>query len=113
MKREGDVGRVESFPVQDSGKSDAETWEAEITRENMLTALKGVESNKGAAGIELKHQGIYQIKKQPKDSYYFQISIYGYWFRKQIRLTGGHSQRLSVNSCYHCLAFCWGILINC
>jgi len=48
----GDVRSVEPFPVRDSGKSGAETWEAVFARENMLTALKRIESNKGAAGID-------------------------------------------------------------
>jgi len=52
VKPMGDVRSVEPFPVRDSGKSNAETWEAVIARENMLTALKRVESNKGAAGID-------------------------------------------------------------
>jgi len=43
---------VESSPAQGSGKSDAGTWEAVFARANMLTALKRVESNKGAAGID-------------------------------------------------------------
>lgn len=43
---------VESSLAQDNGKSDAGTWEAVIGRENMLNALKRVESNKGAAGID-------------------------------------------------------------
>lgn len=38
--------------VRGSGKSDAEAWEAVFARENMLTALKRAESNKGAAGID-------------------------------------------------------------
>ena len=43
---------VEPSPAQNSGKSDAGTWEAVFGRENMLTALKRVERNKGAAGID-------------------------------------------------------------
>jgi group II intron reverse transcriptase/maturase len=43
---------VEPSPAQDNGKSDAGTWEAVFGRENMLNALKRVESNKGAAGID-------------------------------------------------------------
>jgi len=52
VKPMGDVRSVEPFPVRDSGKSGAETWEAVFARENMLTALKRIESNKGAAGID-------------------------------------------------------------
>ena len=43
---------VEASPAQDNGKSDAGTWEAVLGRENMLNALKRVEKNKGAAGID-------------------------------------------------------------
>lgn len=43
---------AEPFPARDNGKSDVKTWEAVIARENMQTALKRVESNKGAAGID-------------------------------------------------------------
>jgi hypothetical protein len=51
---------AEPFPARDNGKSDAgdglspskPTWEAVFERGNMLTALKLVESNKGAAGID-------------------------------------------------------------
>ena len=43
---------VEPSPAQNSGKSDAGAWEAVFGRENMLNALKRVESNKGAAGID-------------------------------------------------------------
>ena len=43
---------VEPSSARNSGKSDAEAWEAEFARENMQTALKRVESNKGAAGID-------------------------------------------------------------
>ena len=43
---------AEPFPVRDNGKSDVGTWEAVFERKNMQTALKRVESNKGAAGID-------------------------------------------------------------
>ena len=43
---------VEASPAQTNGKSDAGTWEAVFGRENMLNALKRVERNKGAAGID-------------------------------------------------------------
>ena len=59
---------VEPSPAQDNGKSDAgdglswqvepvetlskPTWEVVFGRENMLNALKRVERNKGAAGID-------------------------------------------------------------
>ncbi len=47
------LGRsVEPSPARDSGKSDVAVWEAVFARENMQTALKRVESNKGAAGID-------------------------------------------------------------
>ena len=48
----GDVQSAEPFPARDNGKSDVGTWEAVFERENMQTALKRVESNKGAAGID-------------------------------------------------------------
>ena len=44
--------RVEASTVQDEGKSSAGLWEAIFERENLLTALKRVESNKGAPGID-------------------------------------------------------------
>jgi retron-type reverse transcriptase len=43
---------VEPSPARDNGKSDVGTWEAVFERENMQTALKRVESNRGAAGID-------------------------------------------------------------
>lgn len=43
---------VEASPARDSGKSDVAVWEVVFERGNMLTALKRVESNKGAAGID-------------------------------------------------------------
>ncbi len=47
------MGRsAEPSLVRDTGKSDVEVWEAVFTRENLQTALKRVESNKGAAGID-------------------------------------------------------------
>jgi len=55
VKPVGDGRSAEPFPVRDNGKSDAGatgTWEAVFARQNMFTALKRVESNKGAAGID-------------------------------------------------------------
>ena len=43
---------AEASPARDSGKSDVAVWEAVFERENMLTALKRVERNKGAAGVD-------------------------------------------------------------
>jgi group II intron reverse transcriptase/maturase len=43
---------AEASPARDSGKSDVSVWEAVFERENMQTALKRVESNQGAAGID-------------------------------------------------------------
>jgi RNA-directed DNA polymerase len=43
---------AEPSPARDMGKSDVAVWEAVIERENMLTALKRVERNKGAAGVD-------------------------------------------------------------
>jgi RNA-directed DNA polymerase len=55
VKPAGVVQSAEPFPARDNGKSDAgvqEVWEAVFARGNMQTALKRVESNKGAAGID-------------------------------------------------------------
>ena len=55
VKPVGVVQSVEPSPARDNGKSDAETqavWQAAFERGNMQTALKRVESNKGAAGID-------------------------------------------------------------
>jgi group II intron reverse transcriptase/maturase len=52
VKPEGEVQSAEPFPVRDNGKSDERVWEAVFSRENMQTAQKRVESNKGAAGID-------------------------------------------------------------
>ena len=46
------VQSAEPFSARDNGKSDVAVWEAVFARENMQTALKRVESNKGAAGID-------------------------------------------------------------
>ena len=43
---------AEPFLARDSGKSDVAVWEAVFERENLRTALKRVESNKGAAGVD-------------------------------------------------------------
>jgi RNA-directed DNA polymerase len=52
VKPAGIAQSAEPFPARDNGKSDARTWDAVFERENMQTALKRVESNKGAAGID-------------------------------------------------------------
>ncbi len=52
VKPVGMVQSAEPFPARDSGKSDVAVWEAVFARENMQTALKRVESNKGAAGMD-------------------------------------------------------------
>lgn len=47
------LGRsAEPSPARDTGKSDVGVWEAVLTRENLQTARKRVESNQGAAGID-------------------------------------------------------------
>jgi group II intron reverse transcriptase/maturase len=46
------VQSAEPFPARGSGKSDVAVWEAVFARENMQTALKRVESNRGAAGVD-------------------------------------------------------------
>jgi group II intron reverse transcriptase/maturase len=43
---------AEPSPARDTGKSDVGMWEAVFTRENLQTARKRVESNRGAAGID-------------------------------------------------------------
>jgi len=52
VKPAGADQSAELFPARDNGKSDVGTWEVVFARENLLTALKRVESNKGAAGID-------------------------------------------------------------
>ena len=52
VKPVGEVESAEPFPARDNGKSDERVWEAVFSRENMQTALKRVESNKGAAGMD-------------------------------------------------------------
>jgi group II intron reverse transcriptase/maturase len=52
VKPVGEVQSAEPFPARDHGKSDERVREAVFSRENMQTALKRVESNKGAAGID-------------------------------------------------------------
>ena len=52
VKPEGEVQSAEPFPARDNGKSDERVWKAVFSRENMQTAQKRVESNKGAAGID-------------------------------------------------------------
>ena len=52
VKPAGVVRSVEASPARDNGKSDVGVWEAVFERENMQIALKRVESNKGAAGID-------------------------------------------------------------
>ena len=52
VKPAGRERSVESSPVRDEGKSDVGVWEAVFERENLQTALKRIESNKGAAGVD-------------------------------------------------------------
>jgi group II intron reverse transcriptase/maturase len=52
VKPAGEVQSAEPFPARDNGKSDERVWEAVFARENLQTALKRVESNKGAAGMD-------------------------------------------------------------
>jgi len=52
VKPVGEAQSAEPFPARGNGKSDERVWEAVFARENMQTALKRVESNKGAAGID-------------------------------------------------------------
>jgi len=52
VKPAGEVQSAEPFPARDDGKSDEVVWEAVFARVNLFAALKRVESNKGAAGID-------------------------------------------------------------
>ena len=52
VKPVGTVQSAELFPVRDNGKSEVGTWEAVFERENLWTALKRVESNRGATGVD-------------------------------------------------------------
>ena len=52
VKPAGVEQSAEPSPARDSGKSDVAVWEAVFERKNMLTALKRVERNKGAAGVD-------------------------------------------------------------
>ena len=52
VKPAGGERSVEPSPARDNGKSDVGMWEAVFEKGNMQTALKRVESNKGAAGID-------------------------------------------------------------
>ena len=51
-KRVGSAQRAERSPVRDEGKSGAGLWEVIWERQNLLTALKRVESNRGAPGVD-------------------------------------------------------------
>ena len=44
--------RAEPSPVRDKGKSNVELWEQVLERENLTIAMKRVESNGGAPGID-------------------------------------------------------------
>jgi len=56
---------VEASPARDDGKSDVGTWEAVFERGNMQTALKRVESNKGAAGVDgIEVQDLHSFLKE-------------------------------------------------
>jgi hypothetical protein len=52
VKPAGVEQSAEASPARDSGKSDVAEWEVVFERENLLTALKRVERNKGAAGVD-------------------------------------------------------------
>jgi RNA-directed DNA polymerase len=56
---------AEPSPARDNGKSDVGVWEAVFTRGNMQTALKRVESNKGAAGLDgMEVQDLHDFLKE-------------------------------------------------
>jgi RNA-directed DNA polymerase len=44
--------RAEQFPAHEEGKANAELWEQVWERANLLTALKRVEQNGGAPGVD-------------------------------------------------------------
>ena len=52
VKPAGADQSAELFAARGNRKSDVGTWEALFARENLQTALKRVESNRGAAGID-------------------------------------------------------------
>lgn len=52
VKPVGEDQSAEPFPARDDGKSDERVWDAVFARANLFAALKRVESNKGAAGID-------------------------------------------------------------
>jgi RNA-directed DNA polymerase len=52
VKPAGADQRVEQSPAQDEGKTSAELWEQVWERENLFTALKRVEQNGGAPGMD-------------------------------------------------------------
>jgi RNA-directed DNA polymerase len=52
VKPAGTDQRVEQSPARDEGKASAELWEQVWERTNLLTALKRVEQNGGAPGID-------------------------------------------------------------
>ncbi len=52
VKLPGTEQRAEPSPARDEGKSDVELWEQVWERENLTAALKRVESNGGAPGID-------------------------------------------------------------
>ena len=52
VKLPGAEQRVEPSPVRDEGKSNVELWEQVWEKENLATALKRVEHNGGAPGID-------------------------------------------------------------
>jgi len=52
VKPPGSGLRAELFPARDEGKSGAEIWEAIWGKENLHRALRRVESNRGAPGVD-------------------------------------------------------------
>lgn len=65
VKPLGSDRRVEPSPARDEGTSSAELWEAIWKKENLQRALKRVESNRGAPGVD--GMGVGELRSYLKD----------------------------------------------